>query len=104
MEGILKVTPEKLIAASGEFSSIDSQIVSLTSEMNNLINSMKGSWMGEASEAYSGKFNQLNDDMEKIHRKINEHAQDLNEMAKQYQAAETANIDTSNSLAVNALE
>lgn len=104
MEGTLKVTPEKLIAASGEFGSIDTQVVSITDEMNNLVNSMKGAWIGEAAEAFTAKFNELNDDMAKIHKKINEHSKDLAEMAKMYQDAEAANIDTGNGLPGDVIE
>lgn len=103
MNGILKVTPEKLVAASSEFSSIDSQVVNITAEMMNLVNQLTSVWEGEASTAYRSQFAQFQTDMDKIHQKINEHSQDLQEMAKNYQDAESANIDTSMGLETNAL-
>ena len=52
MEGILKVTPEKLIQTSGEFSGVGTQIKNLTSEMMEQVQSMKSIWQGEAASAY----------------------------------------------------
>lgn len=99
MEGILKVTPEKLMSTADEFNTTGGQIRALTQEMIAVIDSLKASWEGEAATAYSTKFHQLEDDMEKMHRMIDEHVKDLNEMARQYQSAESINVETSGSLA-----
>lgn len=98
MEGILKVTPEKLISTADEFQTTGGQIKTLTQDMIAMVDSLKSTWEGEASTAYSQKFHQLEDDMTRMHRMIDEHVKDLNEMARQYQAAENANMETSNSL------
>ena len=98
MEGLLKVTPEKLIEAAGEFSSSGQTISSLTQEMMNIVNSLKGIWQGEAAGAYSGRFAMLQDDIETINRMIQEHVSDLNEMAREYQSAENASIEQSNQM------
>ncbi len=99
MEGILKVTPEKLIEASDEFKSTGSTIQSTTNNMLEIINGLGTSWLGEASESYIGQFDKLEDDMEKMHRMINEHVADLQEMAQQYISAEQANVETAQALA-----
>ena len=98
MEGILKVTPEKLMSTADEFQTTGGQVRSLTQEMISIVDSLKSSWEGEAATAYSTKFHQLEDDMEKMHRMIDEHVKDLNEMANQYKTAESANVDTSSAL------
>ena len=49
MEGILKVTPEKLTQTSGEFAATGNQMKNLTSEMIAQIHEMKGIWQGEAA-------------------------------------------------------
>ena len=90
---------KKLRAASGEFGSTNGQIKAITTEMTELVNSLKGTWTGEAADAFTSKFNQLSDDMEKIYRMVDEHVKDLQEMATQYEKAETENIETSNGLA-----
>ena len=51
MEGILKVTPEKLIQTSGEFSTLGNQMKNLTGEMLSLIRGLEGVWQGEAATA-----------------------------------------------------
>ncbi len=98
MEGLLKVTPEKLIQTSGEFESQGSQMKRLTGEMLSLINSLKGVWQGEAAAAYQGKFESLSTDMEKLYRMVQEHARDLQEMATQYQSAESGNTEQGSNL------
>ncbi len=98
MDGILKVTPEKLISTASEFSSTGSSINSITTEMMSIVNGLKSTWQGDAATTYSTKFNQLQDDMDRMHRMIQEHVTDLNEMATKYQAAESANSDLGSSL------
>lgn len=101
MEGYLKVTPEKLISASEEFGMIGNNMSSLTEAMMNLVMSLKGIWQGEASMAYSNKFNSLQTDMDKLYKMVQEHSQDLSLMAEGYMEAENANADTSNSMNSN---
>ncbi len=98
MEGILKVTPEKLLQISGEFSSLGSQIKSLTGEMLTLVKGLNSVWQGEAASAYENRFDSLEPDMEKLYRMVQEHVQDLQEMAKQYQSAEAGNLEQGSSL------
>ena len=104
MEGNLLVTPEQLTATSSEFSSAMQQITTMTNEMMEQVHSLKGQWEGEASNAYQNKFDQLKDDIDKIGKMINEHVNDLNEMAKVYQDAENANADTANELSGDVLQ
>lgn len=99
----IKVTPEELISAAGEFSGIDSSVVNLTNEMNNLVNQMSSFWEGEGFNAFKAQFSQLNDDMDLMHQKIREHSTDLEEMAKEYQRAENETKDISMGLATDPL-
>ncbi len=99
MEGIIKVTPEKLISTAEEFNNVNSQVRNLTQQMIQTVDSLKSAWEGEAATAYNTKFHQLDDDMERMHSMINEHVTDLKEMARQYQTAEQANSEIGNSLA-----
>lgn len=99
MEGIIKVTPEKLISTADEFNTSNSQVQNLTQNMIQTVDSLKSVWEGEAATAYSNKFHQLEDDMNRMHSMINEHVTDLKEMANQYKAAEQANAEVGNSLA-----
>lgn len=99
MEGIIKVTPEKLISTAEEFNTANSQVRNLTQQMIQTVDSLKSVWEGEAATAYSTRFHQLEDDMERMHSMINEHVTDLKEMARQYQTAEQANAEIGNTLA-----
>ena len=99
MEGIINVTPEKLISTAEEFNSTNSQVQNLTQQMISTVDSLRSSWEGEAATAYNNKFHQLEDDMARMHSMINEHVNDLKNMANQYKTAEKANEDISNSLA-----
>lgn len=101
MEGILKVTPEKLTEASGEFSVLGNQMKQLTEEMIALVNSMKTIWQGEAAASYGTKFQSLQTDMDKLYRMVQEHANDLQEMSAHYQAAESGNTEEGNGLNSN---
>ena len=98
MTGHLLVTPEQLRSASGEFSSTNGQIRTITGEMISLVNSLNSVWSGEAADAFKTKFNQLNDDIERIYRMIDEHVKDLQEMAAEYDKAERESIDNANTL------
>lgn len=100
MEGILKVTPEELIASSSEFASINSQVTTTTNNMLEKVRSIS-SWIGEANSAYVGKFNGLEEEMVKIRRMIEEHSNDLIEMARNFQAAEAANVESASGLKSN---
>lgn len=104
MEGILKVTPEKLISTAEQFSSTGTQVRNLTQQMLAAVDSLKSSWEGEAANTYHTKFHQLEDDMGKMDRMIQEHAKDLQEMARQYQTAEAANVEYGTELAGDVIQ
>ena len=101
MEGMLKVTPEKLLQTSGEFSTTGNQIKNLTGEMMTLVKGLNSIWQGEAATAYGTKFNSLSGDMEKLYRMVQEHVKDLQEMAGQYKTAESGNAQQGSALKSN---
>ncbi|MCR4789421.1 MAG: WXG100 family type VII secretion target [Lachnospiraceae bacterium] len=103
MEGILKVTPEKLMASSEQFGATAKQMRAHTDEMMALINSLKGIWIGEAQDAYNAKFNMLQTDMDKLYRMVTEHSSDLMQMAATYAEAENTNTTTGQSLGGNVI-
>lgn len=99
MEGTLRVTPEQLEAAATEFSSKGTTVANLTTQMTQLVEGLASSWEGEAATAYVTKFRQLDDDIQKMIRMVQEHASDLNEMARVYREAETVNTEEISALA-----
>lgn len=99
MAGILRVTPEKLQSTAASFESTGSSIMNLTQQMTSIVTSLSGQvWSGEAATSYVNKFNGLQDDMERIHKMVQEHSKDLQEVAQQFITAENANKDLANSL------
>ena len=92
MEGILRVTPAELISISNEFSGKGSTISSLTSEMTNQVTGLSTIWEGDAATAFVTKFRGLDDDIQLMNRMIQEHVQDLQDMANAYSQAESANL------------
>ena len=103
MEGNLLVTPEKLTATSEQFGTCMNQVQTLTSNMMDLIRGMSSFWEGEAASAYMNKFNELEDDIQKIHNMISEHVRDLEEMAAIYQKAEDSSQEIAGNLPGNVL-
>ena len=71
---------------------------SLVSEMINIVTSMNSTWEGDASMAYITKFNSLESDLQVLNRMIQEHVNDLEEMANLYRTAEQSNADDAASL------
>ncbi len=98
ISGMLKVTPEKLIQVSNEFSQSGKTISSLTAEMLSIVNGLKSIWQGQAALEYSNRFNSLGDDIERINKLIQEHVSDLNAMAAEYQNAENQSMEESSKL------
>lgn len=99
MAGILRVTPEKLQSTASSFESTGGTIMNLTQQMTSIVTSLSGQvWSGEAATSYVTKFNGLQDDMDRIHKMVQEHSKDLQEVAQQFISAENANKDLANSL------
>lgn len=104
MEGTLLVTPEKLQSTASSFQSKASQVKALHDNMIGKVNSLSGSWTGEAASAYSSKFTALQTSMDKIFAMITEHVTDLNAMAEQFISAENTAQGIANDLPSSTLE
>lgn len=92
MIGVLKVSPAQMISAAQNFSTQGNTVSNLTNQMTQLVQGLSSVWTGEASQAYMAKFNQLNDDIQRLIKMVNEHATDLQEMASVYTNAEETQI------------
>lgn len=91
MQGTLKVNSQTLKSASGEFSSCGTNVNNYTQQMLSLVSEISGAvWSGEAASAYQAKFAGLQADISKINAMIQEHVEDLNTMATEYERAEAA--------------
>lgn len=101
MTGNLRVTPEKMISMSSQFERSDSEVNTLTQNMMAIVTQLNTTWAGEAATEYYNKLKGLEADMQKLHRMIQEHTTDLQEMAKTFQEAEKANLQTASALKIN---
>jgi len=100
MDGFtLKVTPEELTSTAGEFQNTGSQVRNLTSQMLETVTGLlNSSWIGDAATAYINKFRQLDTDIERMHRMINEHVEDLQVISQEYTTAESGSAQESSGL------
>lgn len=90
ISGNLRVTPEKMLAIAGQFGDSNNTVRNLTTSMLNIATALKSTWGGEAATVYFQKVNGLQGDMNKLHKMVKEHTDDLQLMAKTYQVAERA--------------
>lgn len=98
MEAILKVTPQQLISTANEFSSIGNGVRCLTGDMMEKMTSLAGIYESEEASAYIAKASGLQDDIEMLNAMIQEHVNDLNEMAQRYNEASNSANDLISSL------
>lgn len=101
MTGNLRVTPEKMISVATQFGESDNTVNNLTQQMMDIVSQLSSTWAGEAATGYYTKLKGLQGDMQKLHKMIQEHTTDLNDMAKTYQQAEKDNVQTANALKTN---
>lgn len=99
MTGTLKVDTSKLTGTASAFQGTGNQIKNLTSQMTNLVTGLSGEvWSGAAATAYVQKFQGLQDDINRMIAMVNEHVEDLQVMAQQYEQAESANVAAAGTL------
>jgi WXG100 family type VII secretion target len=98
MDGILRVDPQQLISVSQTLGSDGTSVRNLMTQMIDLINGLSSVWTGDAATTYTRQFTGLQDDMEKINAKIQEHVSDLNDMATAYAQSEDASNQTAGGL------
>ena len=92
VSGTLNVTPDKLKSTATAFDGTGNQIRNLTQQMTQTVTSLSGQvWSGEAATKYVSQFNGLQDDIDRMCKMITEHVTDLNEMASNYESAESEN-------------
>lgn len=84
MEGTLRVTPAELQRTATSFGARGKTIASTTESMMELVTNLSSIWEGDASAAYIKTFGGLQDDILKINAKIQEHVNDLNEIAQNF--------------------
>lgn len=103
MNAMLKVTPEKLIEAAGDFQNTEANVRSLTEEMLSIVDSLKPVWQGEAATGFANRFAALSDDMNKLYALIRKHSDSLTDIANEYRQAEADSGNITANLAGEAI-
>lgn len=99
MNGTLKVDTAKLTSTASSFQSTGNNVRNLTNSMTATVKALTGQvWSGDAATKYTSQFNGLQDDINRILNMINEHVTDLQEMARAYEQAESANTTAASAL------
>lgn len=99
MATIIRVEPSRLTAAAGTFENTAGEVKNLTSSMTATVSQLSGRvWSGEAASAYTGKFNSLQGDINRLFQMIQKHSTQLKEIAREYQTKETENISEASNL------
>lgn len=94
----LKASVSDIKSASTKFGSLATDTKKLTDNMLKLVQDTRSIWQGDAQNAYTKQFEGLRDDMQKMFKMIDEYRSDLSEVAKNYEAAENANISAARTL------
>ncbi len=103
MQGIIKVSPQLLVNTSTEFGNQGTNISNLTTSMMDLVVGLSGSWEGEAANTFINKFRGLEDDIQRMIAMVQEHSNDLEEMAQNYQNADDTNVSDASGLSDNVI-
>lgn len=96
--GTLKVDSQVLKNTADSFKKQSDFIRSLTTQMIDEVTAMSGAWESDAQQAYCQKFKSLEGDITQMVLMINEHVDDLKEMASQYEKSESTNTSTASAL------
>ncbi len=103
MTGELLVTPQVLKNTSMSFGQSNRTVHTTMDSMMQQVNSLRSAFEGDAANAYYQQFSRLQDDMERINKKITEHVKDLQDMATNYERSERKNTQTNRGLRTNYL-
>ena len=101
--GYVAVDPQELMAASSELTACAAKLNGILNSMLELVRSVTSFWTGEAVAAFLTKFLGLQDDMQKIVRMVQEHADDLSRIAASYLKAEQENVSDFSGLSADVI-
>lgn len=99
--GTLKVDSQVLKNTADAFKQQSDSIRTLTTQMIDEVTAMNGAWTSDAQQTYCKNFKALDGDMAQMVLLINEHVDDLTEMAAAYEKSESTNINTAGALPVD---
>lgn len=93
----IKVTASTLRSKKQHLESDNSKLKSQISRMDGLESQLMGVWKGDAAKAFDTVYKRDVGCYSKFHALIDKYCQALEEIAKAYEAAEAANVQTAQS-------
>ena len=104
MGNMIYAAPTKIISTAGNFEALAGEVKGLTSNMTATVQQLTGrTWSGEAAAAYVNKFNGLQGDINRLCEMIRKHSQQLIQVAREFETAETANAAEAAGLSANVI-
>lgn len=101
---MIKVDTKELRKAANAFENTGDKIKDLTTKMTNTVKELTGNvWSGDAANAYTKKFDGLQNDIQKMTKMIKEHVTDLETIAKEYETSEQQNIAVAKALSADVI-
>lgn len=93
MASTITVTVGTLNTKASELRQYNASLKTKIDELSNTENTLNGMWEGEAKTAFHNAFHKDLVQMQNFYNAIEKYASSLTEIAKQYEAAETKNIN-----------
>ncbi|MDO4623023.1 MAG: WXG100 family type VII secretion target [Eubacteriales bacterium] len=94
----IKVDPDRLDSAAGEFQNKSKTIHNLANEMIREVNQSRCMWQGEAGDAMRKRFNLIQTDVDQMYAKMQDDVGDLKKIARNYRRVENNSVSKINSL------
>ncbi len=104
MADIIKVSTEQLRSGASSFESEASNLNNIIGRITDIAGSISNAWEGEASSSYTNKFSSLQEDGQILYNRVKEHCEDLNQIAAQYDQAESSASEQAGGLPTGVIE
>lgn len=94
MSNSIQVTTATLTNKANELKSLNSRFKTQVENLKSAENALNSMWDGESNDAFHKAFNQDVIQMNNFYNAIEKYVTSLNEIVKQYEKAEKANLST----------
>ena len=90
----VKVSPEMLVTQAEEVRRLANDMKRRFEVLEDIMDSTKGYWLGEAGELHRKLYDEQKDDISQMLRRLLEHPDDLLMISGNYKAAESKNVQS----------
>ncbi|MCI5598263.1 MAG: WXG100 family type VII secretion target [Ruminococcus sp.] len=89
MANQIRITPDQMRGRASEYRTQASNVESVITKLDNLLQNLQGEWEGQASESYASRYQQLRPGFVKAQELINEIASALDSTANIVEETDT---------------